>query len=1194
MSTVSESGSDDVTDLQPPQPTSEQATPTPHHPTTASPDGAHGALPAVHQVPAALERYFRGAYPVFATNRPEQGLRVADAINRMFSTAVEELKTPPSAAIAAPYINPAGFDMIAASLSGYDKVRLLIGAEPEPSDQGRFDAARVKDALVALDRWIAAERDLTGFTYNDDRVSRQLVDWLRSKTPGGGSRVEVRRLAERFLHGKAFIVEHPVSPAVLAGSSNLTAAGLCANAELNIGYPASENCELVQEWFDELWGQAEPYPLADIYGARFQEHDPQTIFERMLLAVYGSVDAAAEDLGDELGLTVFQAEGVSRLLRFINDLGGALLADEPGLGKTYMAGEIARRYARTGRKVLIVAPAAVRDSVWEPWLRHQGISRRVSVMSYTEARLAYEHLMSEGAEPSPEQLDQAFGDYQLVIADEAHHLRNAGTRQHDAVTEITTAGARKDILLVTATPINNSLRDLEHLLGLFLVSDDALAAKGIASWSRKVREAIQMEERDDAVPEGFLYDLLDQVTVRRSRQFILDHPAAEGDTIRGVDGAEQRVRFPSVDLRPRIQWDLGARTKLVDALMAHLDEDLAAQADDDAPALTFARYDLSGFSLDEDERSALGRDRVALMRCSILKRLESSPWAITRTLKRLADNYQWFLAELDDGRVYTVKEMHLILRSPDIASDGDPADLEDLEELRDGDSGAGDQLGRPVADFDAANLAAASRDDLVVLGNLLAEAEKITGPAADAYTGAGTGDDKILRLVERLRAIARAGAKHRDRRKAIIFTEFADTAQYVHAALTAAVDAAGDDDPLISYRGRVAEAIRSTEGASDHRDHTIASFAPKTTGTPTSKDLYDILITTDVLAEGVNLHQAGRVINYDLPWNPMRLVQRHGRVDRIGSAHTRVEIDVFAPAARLDAMLKLMAKIEKKLGLAHAALGVPETIADMPGGGQGQLFRDGPDGLEVAAGILDGDDRWLTRRGSDTTSLGERWRMALTRMQDPQAVARLPIAAGSGFISHEVRVPGFVFCAEITHGDETHTQMVSVTAALQTWQPTGVFDTSTLNCLRAADPHGAPRRVDSNVYPAVYTAWEQCRHHIVEQNAKALQEAADLRLPKPMRDAKTIIQRSSSLGAHQKERLVGAYNTMPSRMVQNRVRTALRRASDETPDRAAERLAVLADRLGLSAQTARSASPRPITAEQVRPIAWLAIEPAAS
>ena len=88
-----------------------------------------------------------------------------------------------------------------------------------------------------------------------------------------------------------------------------------------------------------------------------------TIFERMLLAVYGSVDAAAEDLDDELGFTAFQAEGVSRLLRFIDDLGGALLADEPGLGKTYMAGEIARRYARTGRKVLIIAPAAVRDSV---------------------------------------------------------------------------------------------------------------------------------------------------------------------------------------------------------------------------------------------------------------------------------------------------------------------------------------------------------------------------------------------------------------------------------------------------------------------------------------------------------------------------------------------------------------------------------------------------------------------------------------------------------------------------------------------------------------------------------------------------------------------------------------------------------------------------------------------------------------
>ena len=247
-----------------------------------------------------------------------------------------------------------------------------------------------------------------------------------------------------------------------------------------------------------------------------------------------------------------------------------------------------------------------------------------------------------------------------------------------------------------------------------------------------------------------------------------------------------------------------------------------------------------------------------------------------------------------------------------------------------------------------------------------------------------------MRLIDRLRGIARTSGNRRDNRKAIIFTEFADTAQYVHAAVAAAVAAAESSDPLALYRQRIAEPVRSTEGGADRRDHSIASFAPKTAGSPTSEDLYDILITTDVLAEGVNLHQAGKVINYDLPWNPMRLVQRHGRVDRIGSTHTTVEIDVFAPAARLDEMLKLMAKIEKKLGLAHATLGVPETIADMPGGGQGQLFQDGPDGLEIAKGILEGDDRWLTRRGSDTTSLGERWRLVLAACKTLRQSANCP------------------------------------------------------------------------------------------------------------------------------------------------------------------------------------------------------------
>ena len=1146
---------------------------------------------------AALARFFRGAYPVFATNHPQKGLRVADAVNKMFTTAANEFKTPPSAAIAAPYINPAGFQMIAAGLESYDRVRLLIGAQPEPADQHNrpYDERRVQQALDGLDAWIAAERDLTGFTLNDDAVSRRFVDWLRSTTADGEPRVEVRRLTDRFLHGKAFIIEHPVSPAVLAGSSNLTAAGLAANAELNIGYPASENCELVQEWFDDLWQQSEPYPLADIFGARFDPHDPQTVFERMLLAVYGDVDAAADSVGNELGLTVFQAEGVARLLRFIDNLGGALLADEPGLGKTFMAGEIARRYATTGRKVLIVAPAAVRDSVWQPWLRRHGISRRVTVMSYSEARLRYEALPATDGEPAPEAVDGLFGDYRLVIADEAHHLRNAGTRQHNAITEIATAGERKDMLLVTATPVNNTLRDLEHLLGLFLVSDDALAGRGVASWSRQLREAIQMETRDDQVPEGFLYDLLDQLTVRRSRQFVLDHPAAEGDTIRGADGQEQKVSFPTVDLRPRIQWQLESRERLVDDLMTHLDEDTDPPGED-APALTFARYDLPSFSRDETERNTRGRDRVGLLRCAILKRLESSPWAITQTLRRLVDNYEWFLDQMTQGTVCTVKEMHLILRSPDFATDGDPAD-DDTDDGTPADTSEdAQQLGRPLSDFDAVRLRAAAEDDLTVLKQLLTEAETTTGPAAAAYTGDGSGDDKTRRLLTRLREIADHAPASRDRRKAIVFTEFADTAEYIHAAVAAAVSAADDNDPLHRYLGRIADPVRSTEGGSDQRDAIIASFAPNTAGTPSSKDLYDILITTDVLAEGVNLHQAGKVINYDLPWNPMRLVQRHGRVDRIGSPHRSVQIDVFAPAERLDGMLKLMAKLEKKLGLAHATIGVPETIPDMPGGGQGQLFEDGPDGLEIAAEILAGDDRWLKRRGSDTTSLGERWRMALTRMQDPTSVAELPAAAGSGFVSEIVKTPGYVFCAEITDGDETRTQMVSVTADPGTWQPADVFDTSTMNCLRAADPQGSPRSLDDGVYPAVYAAWERCRDHIVARNAETLAETAATRPPKPMRDAIDVIERSATLAALDRERLVRAYTVAPSRMVQHRVRALLKHAdtAGDDPDQKAERLAVLAERLGLTAQARRAGTLSPINPEDVRLVAWMAVQPAQS
>ena len=211
-------------------------------------------------------------------------------------------------------------------------------------------------------------------------------------------------------------------------------------------------------------------------------------------------------------------------------------------------------------------------------------------------------------------------------------------------------------------------------------------------------------------------------------------------------------------------------------------------------------------------------------------------------------------------------------------------------------------------------------------------------------------EPKVEQLVEELTDIAREaqhvdprGLSHADRRKVIVFSAFTDTVIPIHDAVVAAIEAAPGGSPLADYRGRVAPPImgayakvheRGASGGVDQggRASTIAGFAPQTAGPrtaagePAARDEFDLLFTTDVLSEGVNLQQAGQMMNYDLPWNPMRIVQRHGRIDRIGSKHDYVYLGLFFPAERLDALLELEARLEEKLALADAAVGAGEVL----------------------------------------------------------------------------------------------------------------------------------------------------------------------------------------------------------------------------------------------------------------------------
>jgi hypothetical protein len=274
--------------------------------------------------------------------------------------------------IATAYFNLAGYNLLAGELERTQKVRLLLGAEPRPEaelpqrqpgdpTEPRFTEQQVAAAIAKLEEALRASRDLLPFDLETDSAVRRLLAVLHA------GKVEVRRYARHFLHAKAYLARVPEG-GIVVGSSNLTFAGLSRNYELNLGHYQEPAVGKVHEWFEELWAAAEPFDLAALYDQLMAEFPPYLIYLRVLLALYGDELADEEQEAGDIPLTNFQQHGVWRALRILKRCGGVLVADGVGLGKTFLAGEILSQYRARRQRVLLICPAALRDSTWKDFL----------------------------------------------------------------------------------------------------------------------------------------------------------------------------------------------------------------------------------------------------------------------------------------------------------------------------------------------------------------------------------------------------------------------------------------------------------------------------------------------------------------------------------------------------------------------------------------------------------------------------------------------------------------------------------------------------------------------------------------------------------------------------------------------------------------------------------------------------------
>ncbi len=1085
--------------------------------------------------------------PLFVDNR--NGNTLDRAVSRHLCALRAEQAMLWEVCIASAFFNVPGFDLIAADLAQVSKVRLLLGAEPQPEAnlperrpgdpfEPEFTKRLVAGALEQLVTGLRRGRDLLPFDSRTDSAIRRLLDYLHS------GKVEVRRYNDQFLHAKAFVFR-TVGGGILVGSSNLTYGGLKGNLELNLGHYEDAVVAKVENWFDELWENAVPFDLAAIYDRLMAEYPPYLIYLRVLWELYGAeLEQETRDvpMTGDIPVTTFQKHGVWRALRIMRRCGGVLVADGVGLGKTYLAGEIVRLYRERRQRVLLVCPAALRDSTWDEFLHEYQLF--VECVSYEQ--LARDRQLGG----DQDHLRSPLNEYALIVVDEAHNYRNPDAPSRAGVLRRLLLGPRRDVLMLSATPVNNSLWDLYQLLRFFVKQDGLFADQGVLSLHDRFEDAMRVEPFN--LNPDLLYPVIDATTVKRTRRFIKRY--YENDLIQ-IDGQPVPIRFPR-PIASTINYNLD---QVLPGFFEEIETALAPPSG--PPKLTLARYQPENYLAGPSpipQDSAL----VGLIRTGLLKRFESSAYAFSCSTSKMVREHDLFLQGLDRGLIIKKELLHELS-----AADDD----EIIDELLETSPHT-----EPADSYDLMALWADVAADRKLLDDLSKKAGRVRA-ANDPKLAALC--EELVRVEKEAQKEALDGEDERRKRKVLVFSYYADTVNWIEDYLEQVIER---DKRLACYRGRIASVAGHESRRGVTRDDAVHGFAPESSGAPPAKreDRFDILVSTDVLAEGMNLQQCRNIINYDLPWNPMRLVQRHGRIDRIGSKHDRVFLRTFFPDKQLDGLLDLERRVRRKLAQAARSVGV--EVAPIEHGLEGdQSFAESRDEIER---LHRGDPTIYEMGGTASAAqTGEEYRQELRRALEQRAaeIRELPWKAGSGLVKGSRR--GHFFCARI--GDRIYLRFVPFGDA-------GSIEHELGTCLRFIECEPTtPMVVPLSLKQTAMTAWEKARQHIFDAWTRETDPAnLQPRVSKFSRQLARFLRENPPRNIEHAalDRCLDAVESPLSRRDENALRDVFDRDFETEGDRA-NALVDEVRRLGLEPFQAPPPM-APITPDEIHLICWMAVE----
>jgi superfamily II DNA or RNA helicase len=817
----------------------------------------------------------------------------------------------------------------------FEKIRILMGDEITQRTKKALLDAVLQRATARLDDSLEADKDGDPFLGGIDAI----VDALKS------GQIECRVYNKDKFHAKAYITHgrfEVIGSQALVGSSNFTRPGLTQNVELNIKIESSSEVAQLQRWYEAHWDDAVDVS-AEVLGVierHAQMFTPFDVYASALHAMFAELEPSVSEWEQDKSrmfplLDRYQQEGYWALATIARQHGGAFLCDGVGLGKTYVGLMLIERLVlHENKRVVLFAPKSVKDSVWVPdftrLLPHIGgvdgtaDFSNLTVFSHTDLTRALDY---------PERFARITELADAVIIDEAHHFRNTGKRGDPAdpdersryyrLYDLIGGSRSKSIYMLTATPINNSLNDFKHLVELFSRGDDSYFSRtlGVTSLNGRLSgmtktlkarlgEEVPESEMSEEATELLAGDsLFKGLVVQRSRAYAVASQIQQT----GNAAAFPKREDPKV-AEYSIRKSYGTLLGLVDTAFQREKPLFALPMY--YPLAYYTGLDTSIDPLEWNRQAQV----VGLIRSNFLKRFESSVYAFELSCDRLLRKLLAFVqvnnetpAEVKRYERWLQQHSELLdyFRARQLDLFGDEIDDEEEDVVPPELLAKTERLSRD--DYDVPEMLAETYLDLDQISTLLDESR----------TFEATHDDKLKKLISLLKS------KDLTSQKVLIFTEFADTARYLRREL----DAAG-----------IVGVAQIDSNSKINRAEAIKRFAPYYNGISTAAieagghQETTVLIATDVLSEGLNLQDATKLINYDIHWNPVRLMQRIGRVDRrlnpaveaqLISDHpdqtTRrgvISFWNFLPPDDLDILLSLYRKVSHKTLIISKTLGI--------------------------------------------------------------------------------------------------------------------------------------------------------------------------------------------------------------------------------------------------------------------------------